>query len=384
MGAKGIGLFAAAGLSGGLSVSAQSAKASPFNSISDVGPLLPADGNGVRLPAGFKSRIVARSGQAPVNQSSYIWHPAPDGGACFGTEDDGWVYVSNSELPDNRGGVGALRFDASGELIDAYGILENTTQNCAGGTTPWGTWLSCEEFELGRVYECDPLGRVTARVRPALGRFKHEAAAVDRQNNSVYLTEDHPDGGFYRFTSAQGLPDLSTGQLAIARVAELEGKAYVIWLPIDDPTASKTATRNQQAEYTPFKGGEGIVYHEGSIYFSTKGDNRVWHFDITSQQIDVLYDASSAADPILTGVDNLLMSPGGDILVAEDGGDMQLVAISPDQQLVPLLQIVGQDNSEICGPAFDPSYQRLYFSSQRGEHGNNDSGLTYEITALES
>ncbi len=78
-------------------------------SLVAFGGLLPPDQNGVRLPANFTSRIVARSGQ---ELSGYKWHAAPDGGAVFATADGGWVYVSNSELDNQAGGVGALHFNA--------------------------------------------------------------------------------------------------------------------------------------------------------------------------------------------------------------------------------------------------------------------------------
>ena len=84
-----------------------------------LGPLQGADQNGVRLSKGFKSRIVAKSGKAPWG-SSYIWHGAPDGGAVCSKSDGGWIYVSNSQLSDGNGGVGALVFASDGIVINAY------------------------------------------------------------------------------------------------------------------------------------------------------------------------------------------------------------------------------------------------------------------------
>ena len=126
-----------------------------------------------------------------------------------------------------------------------------------------------------------------------------------------------------------------------------------------------------------FDGGEGIWFHEGTIYFSTKGDNHVRALDVEASTLRVVYDAATAPDPILRGVDNLTVSCCGDVLVAEDGGSMQIVAILPDGTLKPLVQVVGQDRSEITGPAFDPSGTRLYFSSQRG--GATNQGITYVV-----
>ncbi len=112
--------------------------------------------------------------------------------------------------------AGLIVFDVNGEVVDAYSILENTNGNCAGGATPWGSWLSCEEVNDGRVWECYLDGKTAAVFRPSLGIFNHEAVAVDEVNNQLYLTEDKPDGCLYRFTSTIGLPDLSAGVLEVA------------------------------------------------------------------------------------------------------------------------------------------------------------------------
>jgi secreted PhoX family phosphatase len=376
MGAAGFVLFAARGNR----LTADTGPAGGMTSLGQIGPLQPPDANGVMLPPGFKSRIVARSGQKPVATSDYVWHDAPDGGAIYATDDGGWIYVSNSELRDGRGGVGALRFDASGELLDAYSILQGTSVNCAGGKTPWQTWISCEEVDLGQAYECDPFGRKSAEVRPALGTFRHEAVAVDPENEVIYLTEDKPDGGFYRFRPFNPMPDLSEGVLEVAGMREHKGRLYLSWMQLPDPAARVTATRYQVADYAPFRGGEGLVYQAGLVYFSTKHDNRVWCYDVASSELTVVYDIETSANPVLSGVDNLTITPAGDVLVAEDGGDMQIIVLTPDNRVIPLVQIPGHERSEVTGPAFDPSHRRLYFSSQRGAEGSSSHGVTYEIS----
>ena len=343
--------------------------------------LLPADENGVRLPAGFSSRIVARSSQPVIDGSDFEWHAAPDGGACFSVADGGWIYVSNSEIRD-FGGVSALKFDASGKVVDAYSILEDTSRNCAGGATPWQSWLSCEEINEGRVWECYPDGRQPAIVRPALGVFNHEAVAVDETNYQLYLTEDKTDGCLYRFTAAQsladGFPDLSAGKLEVA-ILSAGTEDSLDWAELPDPSAASIETRYQLAEAVKFNGGEGIAYFGGRVIFTTKGDNRVWSYEVASQQLSIVYDANDSLTPILTGVDNVTISSSGDIYVAEDGGDLQIVVINERGELYPIVQLEGHDASEITGPAFSPDGKRLYFSSQRGTTGESGDGITYEI-----
>lgn len=357
------------------------ADSGPFltSNLAKLGPIGDPDANGVRVPPGCTARIVAQSGKEPIPGSGFQWHSAPDGAATFATPDGGFIYVSNSELPI-AGGVGALRFDAKGELVDGYSILTNTNLNCAGGKMPWGTWLSCEEAGRGRVFECDPTGKADAKERLALGVFKHEAAAYEPENHHVYLTEDENDGCWYRFVPdalTQGHADLSAGRLEVAKVGA-GGK--VTWLPVPDPTFEGTKpTREQVADATQFDGGEGTLYFEGVVYFSTKGDNRVWAYHVASATLEVVYDAAKVSSPVLQGVDALAITAGGEILVAEDGDDMQVVAIMTDGSTKVLVQVDGHDGSEITGLAFDPSGTRLFFSSQRGV-GGNTGGVTYMVT----
>lgn len=344
------------------------------------GPAEPGqDANGVVLLPGFESRIIATSGQR-VPGTRFEYRAFPDGAATFVDPEvpGGWYLAVNHEIPA-IGGVSSIRFAPDGTVVDAFSICRNTALNCAGGATPWGTWLTCEEYDWGHVWECDPTGNEPARRRRAMGAFAHEAAAV-ASDDRVYLTEDRKNGGFYRFTPiAPG--DLSDGLLEIATGDPRDGQVTWVEVPKPDPGVLDTLCRNQVPGTMGFDGGEGIATLDDSVWFTTKGDDRVWHYDLATESVSVRYQAGGSST--LSGVDNLWVDPESrNLFVAEDGDDMEVVMLRPDDSLLSVARLPNQDISEVTGPCFSPDGQRLYFSSQRGPAGPQrlPLGVTYEVT----
>lgn len=336
------------------------------------------------VPSGFTARRLATTGSEVLRWdgtgTGYTWHEDPDGGGVFPIVEDevltGWVYVSNSEaIP---GGVGAITFDADGNVVDAYSILTGTNNNCAGGVVPASgglRWISCEEVEDGRAFECDPYHQGEGVARLAMGRFFREAVASDMSDRRIYQTEDRSDGGFYRFTPTTW-GDLSAGLLEV--MVDV-GDGAVGWAEVPDPDGSPTNTRYQDVGANPikrFNGGEGVSCTNENVYFTTKGDNRVWRYTPATNILTIVYDD---AEPFpsprhLTGVDNVVATTTNRVFVAEDGGNVEIVGVDVNTGATYPVIRYDRSGSELCGPAFSLDRTRLYFSSQR------NPGETFEVT----
>ena len=253
---------------------------------------------GLLLSEGLDCRLVATSGQ-PVqlnhnngqrrtSSSLEPFHGKPDGAMIASTTDGGWVYVSNSELDNHQGGVGAIYFDADGSVIDYQMLLTNTSMNCGGGKTPWNTWISCEEVEFtGQIYQVDPLGlRDPELITLGSDGGRWESFAYDDRNQSqpyFFATEDHNKGTVRRFTPDPAYLDWETDPWSmltapgITDYLELYPNATnnggtFAWT--DDILSAKN---NARAIYPQT---EGIDVDDGIMYFVCKNIRQVFCLDL--------------------------------------------------------------------------------------------------------
>jgi len=330
------------------------------------------------------------------------------------------------------GGCTLLTFDASaGKWESARPAISGTVRNCAGGPTDWGSWLTCEEtvsgpgfryrkkvYEYrehhGWVFEVPAKGKADPQPLKEMGRFWHEAVAVDPTTGIVYETEDRNTAGFYRFlpkvkgnlarggrlqmAKAKGAGDLRRGSKV--------GQSYdVEWVDIPDPTGEKSGIvrdgkydglavfkQGKRHKATTFARLEGCWYGNRRIYLvaTSGGDKKcgqVWSYDPKQETLTLVFE--SPAKNVLYKPDNITVSPRGGIVLCEDGdGDhtpQRVLGMTPDGKLFPfarnIIQLKGERNGfrgdfrnqEWAGACFSSDGKWLFVNNQT-------PGITFAIT----
>ncbi len=330
--------------------------------------------------------------------------------------------TSTAYDPGAGGGTTSLEIDpVTRELVRDFVSLNGTWRNCAGGPTPWGTWLSCEEAFFGPesgfgkrhgyVFEVPVTRERSEMTEPivGMGRFVHEAVAVDPRTGFIYQTEDHFQAGCYRFLPiepyANGRPgNLHAGgrlqMLAIREKPRYEtsrrqkvGRPLpVTWVDIEDPNPlggpndfQVVFNQGYEAGGARFSRLEGAWYENGAIYIvSTSGGDRelgqVWQYRPGAEdegELTLIFESRSRG--VLKRPDNMCVSPKGSIIVCEDANERRqyVRGITSEGQVFDIAANIANE-SEVAGVTFSPDGQTLFFNIL-GDAQKHDLGLTVAV-----
>lgn len=379
------------------------------------GELVPDPRGILDLPQGFQYRILAYSGGKMTDGNPMPL--CPDGMAAFPVAGGKTALICNHEIgaggsplvtaaeyfydPVAGGGTTTLVIDRHRQVEQHYVSLAGTMRNCAGGATPWGTWVSCEEDIMtpklsaafkqkhGYNFEVSPTGIAKPVPLKAMGRFNHEAIAVDPATGYVYQTEDRNDSCIYRFLPNKKNDLAAGGQLeALAIVGQktldttktfpVNRPFQVEWLPLEkvDPEEDDLRYTAQKQGAAIFKRGEGMIYGQGKIYWScTSGGDRhqgqIFEYEPATNQLKLFVEAAKTG--ILQYPDNLTIAPFGDLMVCEDGAaDHYLYGINAAGECYHFARNA-LNEKEFAGICFSPDGQTMFVNIMY------DPGLTLAI-----